>query len=647
MPVGRQAWAETALPATRHTERTGNMPSSKKELSLLHVFCIAAGAMISSGLFVLPGLAFGRTGPPVVVSYLIAGFLASLGMLSQAELVSAMPKAGGDYFYVTRSMGPALGTVDGLVTWLSLCLKSSFALVGAAAFAAPLLHIPVEQLETARTMALISLPLCLIFVAVNLLGIKQAGGLQVALVFGLLALLGVYIIKGLPEVKPEHFESFTDTKARAIFATAGFVFISYGGLLKVASVAEEVKNPGRTVPLGMILSLIMVSLLYLLVVLVTVGVLDASQLKKSYTPISDGAGVFLGDAGRIALSIAAVLAFVSTANAGIMSASRYPLAAGKDKLLPEFLTNTSKRFGTPYNAIFITGGVMALALFFKLPILVEMASCVLILTFIFSCLAVIMMRESRVQNYQPRFRSPLYPWVQIAGIAGYGFLLYEMGYEALLACAVPVALGFFVYWFYGRIRANREYALLHLVERITAAELTTRTLQTELKEIIRERDDIAKDRFDRIIEKSPVMDIVGRPSLEEFFQGAANAMAKDLGISNEKLFKDLMARERESTTTITPTLAIPHIVCEGSGCFDILLARCRGGIRFSDAAPNVHAVFVLVGSMDERNFHLRALAAIAQIVQDPNFEKRWLNARTNEDLRDLVLLGKRHRNRAE
>ena len=620
------------------------MASLKKQLTLSHVFCIATGAMISSGLFVLPGLAHRQAGPAVVVSYLIAGFLATLGMLSQAELVSAMPKAGGTYFYVTRSMGPALGTVDGLITWLSLCLKSAFALVGAAAFAAPLLNISPDHVETARTMALIGLPLCLIFIAVNLVGIKEAGRLQVVLVFGLLLLLGLYIIKGLPSVKVANFEPFADKGLRSVFATAGFVFISFGGLLKVASIAEEVKNPARTVPLGMIFSLLIVSILYLLVVFVTVGVLDPGTLSGSYTPISDGAAVFLGQGGKIALSIAAVLAFVSTANAGIMSASRYPLAASKDRLLPEFLGNKSRRFGTPYNAILITGAVMVLALFFKMAILVEMASCVLIVSFIFSCLAVIMLRESRVQNYQPRFRAPLYPWLQIAGVLGYGFLLYEMGSEALLVCAVPIALGLFAYWFYGRIRANREYALLHLIERITATELTTRTLQTELKEIIRERDDISKDRFDHVIEKSPMIDIVGRPSLEEFFQSVAASMADDLGMSKETLFKALMARENESTTTITSTLAIPHIVCEGTGRFDILLARCRGGIRFSEAAPEVHAVFVLVGSIDERNFHLRALAAIAQIVQDPAFEKRWLNARTAEDLRDIVLLGKRQRN---
>ena len=98
----------------------------EKELGLLQVFCIASGAMISSGLFVLPGMAHARAGPAVVVSYLLAVLLALTGMLSQAELVSAMPKAGGTYFYVTRSMGPAVGTVNGLLEWFSLTMTTTF-----------------------------------------------------------------------------------------------------------------------------------------------------------------------------------------------------------------------------------------------------------------------------------------------------------------------------------------------------------------------------------------------------------------------------------------------------------------------------------------------------------------------------------------
>lgn len=601
---------------------------------MLDVFCVAAGAMISSGLFILPGLAHAQAGPAVVISYFLGGLLAMTGMLSQAELVSAMPKAGGDYFYVTRSMGPAVGAVSGLLTWFSLSLKSAFALVGMAAFTSIIVNIDIR---------IIALFLCLVFVLINIRGIKGAGRTQVILVFGLLTILLIYLIRGLAAINVHHFEPFASKGLSAIFSTAGFVFISYGGLLKIASIAEEVKNPGRIIPLGMILSLLIVSIFYILVVFVTTGVLGSAQLDNSLTPISHGAGVVMGKGGRIALSIAAILAFVSTANAGIMSASRYPLALSRDGLLPEFLGRISPKFKTPHIGILFTGAFMILALLLKLDVLIKTASTVLILTYIFSCLSVIILRESRVQNYQPCFHAPLYPWPQIIGIIGLLLLLLEMGREALLTAGLLIIGALSGYRFYGRIRMKKEYALLHLIERITAKELTTRSLETELKEIIRERDDIVEDRFDRIIEESIVMDIDRAIEAEEFFRLAAEAMSKKIKVSAEVILRKLIEREKESSTVISPNLAIPHIIIEGKGTFDILLARCQKGILFSKEVPEVHTVFVLIGSRDERNFHLRALSAIAQIVQDPHFEKKWLAAKSKEGLRDIVLLGKRRR----
>jgi len=608
----------------------------KKELNLLDVFCIASGAMISSGLFILPGLAHARAGPAVVVSYLVAGLLAMTGMLSQAELVSAMPKAGGTYFYVTRSMGSAVGTVDGLITWFSLSMKSAFALVGMAAFTKliPFLDIDIH---------IIAVLLCVLFIITNLLGVKRAGRAQVVLVMGLLALMFFYVARGLPAVRIENYQGFASKGLGAIFSTAGFVFISYGGLLKVAAVAEEIKNPGRTAPLGMIFSLLVVTLIYILVVFVTTGVLGARELDNSLTPISDGAAAFMGGWGRILLGVAAILAFISTANAGIMAASRYPMALSRDGLLPEALRKVSQRFRTPHISILITGAFMIVALFLKLDVLVKAASTVLILTYLFSCLSVIILREGHLQNYQPSFHAPLYPWVQILGIIGFGFLLFEMGRVALFTGLILIAGGLFIYWFYGRIRATREFALLYLIERVTAKELTTRSLETELKEIIRERDVIVKDRFDGVIEESIVMDIEEAVTIDEFFKSAAEAISERIKVPSEIIQKKLVEREKESTTAIGPSLAIPHIIVEGEHKFDILLARCRKGIFFSQEAPRIEAVFVLAGTRDERNFHLRALASIAQIVQDPHFEKKWMAAKSKEALRDLVLLGKRWR----
>lgn len=606
----------------------------KRSLGLLDVFCIASGAMISSGLFILPGLAHAQAGPAVVISYAMAGLLAMTGMLSQAELVSAMPKAGGTYFYVTRSMGPALGTIDGLLEWMSISLKSSFALVGMAAF---------TNLIITLDPRIIALLLCAFFVFINFIGIKEASKLQVVIVIILLALLVLYIVKGIPLVKMQNFRPFMPHGFDSVFFTAGFVFVSYGGLIKLTSIAEEVKDPAKTVPLGMILSLIIVSILYALVVFVTSGVLGAAQLDNSLTPISDGASVFLGEWGRIALSIAAMLAFVSTANAGIMSASRYPLALSRDRLLPDILGKVHKRFRTPGVAIIVTGVFMTLAIFLDLKVLVEVASTVLIFTFIFSCICVIIMRESGVQNYKPRFRSPGYPWVQIAGIFGCWLLVVSMGKEALLLGSTLFAAGVVVFWVYGRRTAQRDFALLHLIERVAAKEFVNISLESELRDIIHERDNIVKDRFDKIIEEAIVLDVEEPMTVSDFFKLAAEEMSSRTETSPSETVQLLLDREEQASTVLSPGLAIPHIIIEGEHKFVILLARCKEGIIFHGKDSKVRTVFVIAGTKDERSFHLRALAAIAQIVQDKNFQDSWMQARNSEDLKNIILLAQRKR----
>jgi basic amino acid/polyamine antiporter, APA family len=606
----------------------------RKELTLFSVYCIATGAMISSGLFILPGLAHSKAGPAVVFAYLIAGILIIPGMLSQAELVSAMPKAGGTYFYVTRSMGSAAGTVDGIITWFSMTLKSAFALVGMAAFTGMYLEIDIR---------LLGVMLTIVFVILNIIGVKEAGKLQIILVSGLLVILFFYVVKGIPHIDIRNFEPFAPNGFLAVLSTTGYVFISYGGLLKVASIAEETKNPSRTVPLAMIFSLITVILLYVSVVFITSGVLSDDVLNQSMTPISDGAFAIMGRPGALILGIAAMLAFISTANAGIMAASRYPLALARDHMLPSRLGKISERYGTPITAIVFTGAIITIFLFMKLDFLVKAASTVLILTFIFSCMSVIIMRESGVQNYQPKFIAPLYPWLQISGIMFYIFLIFEMGREAVISGITLVTCGLFIYWFYGKVRSSKEYALLHLIERITAKELTTRNLEDELKEIIRDRDGIIGDKFDTIIENCLVLDIPDPIDLNQFFEMSSEKLAPRIGIDKEKILTLLNKREEENSTIIAPGLAIPHIIVEGENKFDILLVRCKPGIVFSEKFENIDTVFILAGTKDERNFHLRALSAIAQIIHDHAFRPKWLAASDIEDLRDVILLGRRKR----
>ena len=221
---------------------------------------------------------------------------------------------------------------------------------------------------------------------------------------GLLGILLVYVLLGIKNVNTANFSPFFSKGINSVLATGSFVFISYGGLTKVAALAEETKNPGRNLPLGMILAILVTSVFYALVIFITIGVLNPESLEATLSPISDGAGVFGGNVFRIIISIAAFLAFISTANAGIMTASRYPLGMSRDKLLPTFFQKISAKFKTPFIAILFTGAFMISAIIFlKLELLVKVASSILILLYIFANLTVILFRESKIQSYRQSF----------------------------------------------------------------------------------------------------------------------------------------------------------------------------------------------------------------------------------------------------
>jgi len=610
----------------------------KKQLGLTGVFCIASGAMISSGLFVLPAIAYLKAGPAVILSYLLAGLLIVPAMFAKAELLTAMPKTGGDYFYISRAMGSLPGFLGGLSSWFSLACKSAFALVGIGAFMT-LICPDISELQ----MDLVAAAGCIFFMAVNLKGVKIAESFQIGLVFALIGIISFYIISGGVSVKLHNYSGFFNAGFKNIAGTAGLVFISFAGLTKVASIAEEVKNPTRNIPLGMILSWAVVMILYLLAIFVTIGLLKGDNLSGTLTPLSDGAGSYAGLAGIVILAVAAVFAFISTANAGIMTASRAPLAMSRDKLLPAVCQKLNEN-GVPFVPIVFTSAAMIFMIFFlNIEGIVKVASTMKIILFTLANLALIFMRESRVLNYKPVFKAPLYPYLQIIGIILYGLLLFEMGRVALTTTGIFIiacTLWYFIYPY--RFEAKKS-ALVHVVERIIGRQIRVDTLGAELRDVLRERDEIIEDRFDEIIKTCEILDLQKRGSAESFLRLISAKFSASLGISKDELFGKFSEREMISSTIVRSGLAIPHIIIEGKKVFKMILVRNREGIVFSEDQPPVKTLFAIVASADERNFYLRALVAIAEISQEKDFEQNWLEAGSHQDLRDIILLAGRRR----
>jgi amino acid transporter len=423
------------------------MKELERDLGLPSVFAISIGAMIGSGIFILPALALEIAGPAVVVAYLLAGLLVVPAALSKSEMATAMPEAGGTYVYIERGMGPLLGTVAGVGTWFSLSFKGALALVGGVPYVLLLFDLPLKP---------VALGLATILILVNLVGAKQTGRLQVAIVVVMLAALGWFAAGSAPAVRATNYGTFFDAGVGGLLAATGLVFVSYAGVTKVASVAEEVEDPGRNIPLGILGSLAFTTVLYVAIVAVLVGITDPGSVAGSLTPVAVAAETTLGEAGVVAVVLAAILALVSTANAGILSSSRYPFAMSRDDLAPPSLSTVSDRFGTPATSITLTGAVLlVLIAFVPLVEIAKLASAFQILVFALVNLAVVAFREGNAA-YAPDFSSPLYPWVQGFGVVTAGLLLTQMGTVALLGAFVIVLGSVLWYLVYARPRVQRE-----------------------------------------------------------------------------------------------------------------------------------------------------------------------------------------------
>ncbi len=442
-----------------------------RKLGFLAVFSISVGAMLGSGIFVLPGLAAAKAGPWVALSYLLAGLLVLPAVLSKAELATAMPVAGGTYVYVDRAMGPWMGTIAGLGTWFALSAKTGFAVVGLASYLVLFTNLPAVP---------VSLGVLSLLLVVNMLGAGKVSGLQVLIVGVCLVALAAFAILGGIASDPTHFQPAFPLGSEGILAGAGFVFVSYNGVTKVCSIAEEVKNPARNIPLGMLSAQFTVMALYAVVAWVITGNVPYEELSHDITPVATAAHAIAGPGGSLIMAVVAVLGLASMCNAGILSTSRFPFAMGRDSLLPPLMERVSERFGTPVPAILVTA-VLLFTLVLGLPVekLAKLASGFTIFIFCVVNLALVVLRESGARWYRPTFKAPLYPWTQLVGIVGGLWLLSELGSVAVVAILGALTTGTLWYFGYARKRTKRRSAFQYLVGEVEVLQATEKAERAE------------------------------------------------------------------------------------------------------------------------------------------------------------------------
>lgn len=448
------------------------MKKLERSLSLHTVIAISIGGMLGSGIFVLPGIAAVQTGPSVWLAYFLAGMCVLPAVLSKGELATAMPTSGGTYVYIERAFGPGMGTITGLGLWLSLLLKSSFALVGFGAYLSIFADFPL------RGTALVFLAVVMFL---NIMGVKKVGNVQMIIVVVSLLSLILILIFGLPQVQPENMEPFMTHGNGGLIAAAAFVFISYAGVTKVAAIAEEIKNPSRNLPLAMMISFVVVMTIYVLTTYVLVGNIPVGQLATDIRPIHTLVEYLGGEILGYFAAALGVITLMSMANSGVLAASRFPFAMSRDKLLPPLFAKVHARFLTPVVTILLTGLVMALVIIFlDVKKIAKLASAFMVMMFMLENVCVVIFRETAVQWYKPAFRSPFYPWVQLFGIVSGFILLVLLGAMGVFAGGLIALIGLLVYFFYGKNKVQRRGILIKYGQRPALAYFFKKSIEGEV-----------------------------------------------------------------------------------------------------------------------------------------------------------------------
>jgi amino acid transporter len=427
------------------------MPAQlQRHLGLYAVFALSIGAMIGSGIFVLPGLAFEVGGSSMILAYLLAGVIVFPAALAQSEMATAMPRAGGAYLYIDMAMGPLMGTIAGLGVWLSLVFKAAFALDGLGLYLG--LFTDVDELT-------LGLLIGVGLLVINLVGIKESGSVQAVLVTVVFVVLLIFIGGGATFVDSANYHPFFPLGVGGLFATAALVFVSYAGVTNVASVAEEVSNPARSLPVAIIASLLVMMFVYPAVTYVMVGVTPPELLSGNLTPFATATEQLFPSWMVTVVAVIGVVALASMANAGLLASSRYPFAMARRRLAPPVFTKVGARSGTPTWSLILTGGLL-LALVAFLPVfeLAKLASAFLALVLAMICLAQIAFRSSKLWWYRPKFHAPGYPFVPLIGVGGCLFLITQLGTDAILGALGIIVGGVVWYQVYGRSRAIKENA---------------------------------------------------------------------------------------------------------------------------------------------------------------------------------------------
>jgi APA family basic amino acid/polyamine antiporter len=438
-----------------------------KTLSWPHLIALGVGAIVGTGIYTLTGVGAERAGPAVILAFAIAGAVCACAALAYAELATMIPTAGGAYTFAYAALGETVAWIVGWSLILEYSLACSTVAVGWSAYLvgwieAMGVHLPHLLIASPHGGGLVNLPAVLVALAVMgllIAGTRESATLNIVLVVIKLVALGVFVAFALPAFDAANLHPFmpygfasteTGGMKRGVMAAAAIVFFAFYGFDAVATSAEEARNPGRDLTIGIIGSMLACTAIYMAVAVTAVGALPFRALAQSSEPLALVLRSLSHPVAARVIALAAVVALPSVILVMMYGQSRIFFVMARDGLLPRRLASVSRQTGSPILITLLTGvSIAVVAGLFSLDEIAELANAGTLLAFIAVGLCLMVLR--RRDPDRPRlFRCPVPYLVGTTAILGCLYLLFSLPAATILRFLAWNVIGLAIYLAYGR-----------------------------------------------------------------------------------------------------------------------------------------------------------------------------------------------------